>query len=284
MEEEEEGEEEAEERAPDLQKDDMMARRTGVFHKQSTATAVTAVTYNRFLPLPTSVRSTQGEITTDAAPRNKKEVQAERSKMLNIRWAEICVELNKETLTNVWFASSELTSILVFSYFNYGSFSHRLEQQQPRVLTEPTQPHPDVTVVRAASRRERESDDNDEDGDCNKNEPVPDPEKDDMMARRTASFQKPSAVRTNQSISHFLPVPGSLKYSVAPVSAMKPFNTRRKHTEKLANERYTPHLNGDVVLFLQLTKHESLISLTSSYLLTFYGCCGPCRYFGFIPC
>lgn len=102
MEEEEEGEEEAEERAPDLQKDDMMARRTGVFHKQVTATAVT---YNHFLPLPTSVRTTQGEITTDAAPRSKKVVQAERSKMLNIRWAEICVEPNKETLTNVWFAS-----------------------------------------------------------------------------------------------------------------------------------------------------------------------------------
>lgn len=86
----EEDDEEEEERIPDFQKDDMMARRTGVFHKQSTAT----VTYNRFLPLPASKRSTQGEVTTDAAPRSKREVQADRSKKLNARWAEICVELS----------------------------------------------------------------------------------------------------------------------------------------------------------------------------------------------
>lgn len=81
-----EEDEEEEERAPDLQKDDMMARRTGVFHRQST------MTYNRFLPLPTSVRGTQGEVTVDAAPRSKKEVQADRSKMLKSRWAGIGVE------------------------------------------------------------------------------------------------------------------------------------------------------------------------------------------------
>lgn len=82
--------EEEEERIPNLQKDDMMARRTGVFHKQSTAT----VTYNRFLPLPASKRCTQGEVTTDVAPRSKREVLADRSKKLNTRWAEICVELS----------------------------------------------------------------------------------------------------------------------------------------------------------------------------------------------
>lgn len=81
--EEEEEDEQEQERIPDLQKDDMMARRTGVFHKQSTAT----VTYNRFLPLPTSKRCTQGETTADAAPRNKKEVQTARNKNLNVRWA-----------------------------------------------------------------------------------------------------------------------------------------------------------------------------------------------------
>lgn len=86
---EEDEDEEEEERAPDLQKDDMMARRTGVFHRQST------MTYNRFLPLPTSIRGTQGEVTTDAAPRSKKEVQADRSKMLKSRWAGICVELSQ---------------------------------------------------------------------------------------------------------------------------------------------------------------------------------------------
>lgn len=82
----EEEEEDEEERVPDLQKDDMMARRTGVFHRQS------MMTYNRFLPLPTSIRGTQGEVTADAAPRSKKEVQADRNKMMKSRWAGISVE------------------------------------------------------------------------------------------------------------------------------------------------------------------------------------------------
>lgn len=85
----EEEDEDEEERVPDLQKDDMMARRTGVFHKQSTAVA----SFSRFLPLPASQRCTKGEVATDAAPRSKREVQAERSKVPNVRWAEICVEL-----------------------------------------------------------------------------------------------------------------------------------------------------------------------------------------------
>ncbi|XP_028300109.1 LIM and calponin homology domains-containing protein 1-like isoform X6 [Gouania willdenowi] len=77
-----EEEEEEEERMPDLKKDDMMARRTGVFHKQSVATAVT---YNRFLPLPASKHCTRGEVTADAAPRNKQKVFADRSKKLDVR-------------------------------------------------------------------------------------------------------------------------------------------------------------------------------------------------------
>ncbi|TDH16354.1 hypothetical protein EPR50_G00019030 [Perca flavescens] len=176
----EEDEEEVE-RIPDLQKDDMMARRTGVFHKQSTST----VTYNSFLPLPNTKRYTQEEVTTDAAPWNKKKVQADRSKKLNVR----------------------------------------VEQQQP---------HPDKTVIRATSYSEREYDEQEDEYD--ENEPVPDLEKDDMMARRTGSFQKPSAVRTNQAINQFLPVPGSVKYSIAPVSAMKALHRKPKLREKMASE------------------------------------------------
>ncbi|XP_039650157.1 LIM and calponin homology domains-containing protein 1-like isoform X6 [Perca fluviatilis] len=177
----EEEDEEEVERIPDLQKDDMMARRTGVFHKQSTST----VTYNSFLPLPSTKRHTQEEVTTDAAPWNKKKVQADRSKKLNVR----------------------------------------VEQQQP---------HPDKTVIRATSYSEREYDEQEDEYD--ENEPVPDLEKDDMMARRTGSFQKPSAVRTNQAINQFLPVPGSVKYSIAPVSAMKALHRKPKLREKMASE------------------------------------------------
>nr|XP_046270945.1 LIM and calponin homology domains-containing protein 1-like isoform X2 [Scatophagus argus] len=187
---EEEEEEEEEERVPDLQKDDMMARRTGVFHKQTTAT----VTYNRFLPLPASKRCTQGEVTNDAAPQSRRKVQADRSRTLNIRAAP----------------------------------------QQPRVPMEPAQPPPDATVMRATSHSEREYDEDEDEYD--ENRPVPDLEKDDMMARRTGSFPKPGAVRANQSINQFLPVPGSTKYNIAPVSAMKPLHSRPKLTEKVASD------------------------------------------------
>lgn len=139
----------------------------------------------------------------------------------------------------------------MFSYFNYRSFSHRVEQQQPRVPMELAQPHPDTTVIRTTSHREHEYDDEDE---YNENEPVPDLEKDDMMARRTGTFQKPSAARTNQSINQFLPVPGSVKYNIAPVSAMKPLDSRPKLTEKMANERYLLCLNGRFVSIFYLQR------------------------------
>lgn len=127
----------------------------------------------------------------------------------------------------------------MFSYFNSRSFSNRAEQQAGLPM-EPARPHSDTAVVRAASRREREYDDDEEEeeDEYGENEPVPDLEKDDMMARRTGLFQKPSAARSNQSISQFLPVPGSVKYNVAPVSAMKPFNSRPKLTERMATGRY----------------------------------------------
>ncbi|XP_028259077.1 LIM and calponin homology domains-containing protein 1-like isoform X2 [Parambassis ranga] len=183
-EDEEDGEEE--ERIPDLQKDDMMARRTGVFHKQNTAT----VTYNRFLPLPGTKRCAQGEVTTDAALQNKKEVHADWSKKVNIRE----------------------------------------EQQQPGGPVESPQQQLETTVARATSHREHEYEDNEDEYD--ENEPVPDLEKDDMMARRTKSFQAGSTARINQ----FLPVPGSVKYNISPVSAMKPLHSRPKITEKMDSD------------------------------------------------
>nr|XP_043883787.1 LIM and calponin homology domains-containing protein 1-like isoform X2 [Solea senegalensis] len=183
---EEEDEDDEQERIPDLQKDDMMARRTGVFHKQSTAT----VSYNRFLPLPATKRCTQGEDTADAAPRNKKQVQTDRNKKLNAR-----VE----------------------------------QEEQPRVQTETLLPN-----LMATSRSKQEYDDDEDEYD--ENEPVPDLEKDDMMARRTGLFQKPVAPRTNQSFSQFLPVPGSVKYNVSPVSAMKQLRSKPKHAEKMPSE------------------------------------------------
>ncbi|KAM8880179.1 uncharacterized protein AB9W97_015143 isoform 2-T2 [Spinachia spinachia] len=166
---------EEDDKCPDPQKDDMMTRRTGVFHKQSSAT----IAHNRFLPLPSPKRCPPGELATDAAPRNKRDLQADRCKRPNVR-----------------------------------------EEQPPSGVPMET-PQP---------RSEFECEDDEDDYD--ENEPAPDLEKDDMMARRTGSFQKTSS---NVPINRFLPVPGSVKYTIAPVSAMKPLHNRPKFTEKMAS-------------------------------------------------
>lgn len=123
----------------------------------------------------------------------------------------------------------------MFSYFNYKSVSHRAEQQQPKDAMETPKPHPDTAVIRSTSHSEHEYDDDDDE---NEPEPVPDVAKDDMMARRMGLSQKTSAARTNQCFGQFLPIPGSVKYNVAPVSAMKQLHSRPKHSEKVTSERY----------------------------------------------
>lgn len=110
-------------------------------------------------------------------------------------------------------------------------------EEQAKIPMETPQLHSDLTVVRRTAHREHDYDDEDED-EYGENEPVPDLEKDDMMARRTGLFKKNTSFKANQSIKRFLPVPGSVKYSIAPVSAMKQLNSRPKYTEKVDNERY----------------------------------------------
>lgn len=109
---------------------------------------------------------------------------------------------------------------------------------------EAPEPQPDTTVIQSTPQSEHECDDDEDEYD--ENEPLPDLEKDDMMARRTGSFQKPVPVRTNQFVNQFLPVPGSVKYNISPVSAMKQLHRRPKLTENVASERYLLCLNEEI--------------------------------------
>lgn len=111
---------------------------------------------------------------------------------------------------------------------------------------EAPEPQPDTTVIRSTSHDEHEYDEDEDEYD--ENEPVPDLEKDDMMARRSGSFQKPVAARTNQSFNQFLPVPGSVKYNISPVSAMKQLHRRLKLAENVASERYLLYLNDEEIV------------------------------------
>ncbi|CAB1415768.1 unnamed protein product [Pleuronectes platessa] len=101
---------------------------------------------------------------------------------------------------------------------------------------ETTKPQPEVMAVRMTPHKEREYDEDEDEDEYDENEPLPDLEKDDMMARRTGSYQKPTAPRNNQFRNQFLPVPGSVKYKVSPVSAMKPLHSRPKHAERMTSE------------------------------------------------
>ncbi|XP_047221219.1 LIM and calponin homology domains-containing protein 1-like isoform X9 [Girardinichthys multiradiatus] len=184
---EEDDEEEKEERIPDLQKDDMMARKTGVFQKQTAA-------YNRFLPLPGSKWCSREEAPADAAPFSKKGMQAGKSK----------------------------------------EFSTRVDSQRPKVPDETPQHQLEAAVIRAMSQTAGGSDEDEDNYD--KNDHVPDVEKDDMMARRTRLLQKASVVRGNQCFNQFLPVPGSVKCNISPVSAVKQTCNRSKHTENIDRE------------------------------------------------
>lgn len=96
---------------------------------------------------------------------------------------------------------------------------HRADQKQASLPIEPSGPLPEPAVVAGDAESE--------------NEPVPDPEKDDMMARRSGSHHS----RANQGAKQFLPVPGSVRYAVSPVSAMKPLSSRQKVADKAASGR-----------------------------------------------
>lgn len=125
------------------------------------------------------------------------------------------------------FAALEKCSYLVFSYFSYRLLSLHLH---PRVSRETPQQIHELTTLQAMPHEEGEQDDSE--GEYGENEPVPDLEKDDMMARRTRSFQR-------ASFNQFLPVPGSVKYNICPVSAMPQLRSQPKLNKSPDRDRYS---------------------------------------------
>uniref|UniRef100_A0A3Q3D7F6 LIM and calponin homology domains-containing protein 1-like n=1 Tax=Hippocampus comes TaxID=109280 RepID=A0A3Q3D7F6_HIPCM len=212
--EEEEGEEE--ERIPDIQKDDMMARRTGVFHQQS----ATSASYNRFLPLPAS--KYKGQV---AGPATK---EVNRSKNIRAEEGKVPVECDpcsqierehvddddnaKGPLSNPekddmmacragWLQKANPTFrqfLPVPGALKNNTIQSCGSKQAPKCVGK-------VTAVERdpCSQIEREHVDDDDD---NAKGPLSNPEKDDMMARRAGWLQK-----ANPTFRQFLPVPGALK-------------------------------------------------------------------------
>ncbi|KAI5628185.1 LIM and calponin-likey domains-containing protein 1 isoform X3 [Silurus asotus] len=158
---EEQEDDEEKEQQPDLQKDDMMARRTGVFQKMS------GRAYNRFLPLPGV----------------KKETRPDESSQ-------------KESWSV--FSDAHLDRNIKTKRFKVGQ---RVEQVEP----EPKVPSSAVQKVSEVLESSSTHVEVYRDG---YNYPDNDDlDKDDMLARRTASYQKPSGNQFNS----FLPKPGGVK-------------------------------------------------------------------------
>ncbi|XP_043971662.1 LIM and calponin homology domains-containing protein 1-like isoform X1 [Gambusia affinis] len=167
-----EDEEEEEERIPDLQKDDMMARRTGAFLNQTAGSA----DFRRFLPPPGSGWSSRGEVAADAAPPSNKE----------------------------------------------GLIGTRAASQQPRIPEETPHRSLKPAVIRATTQTEGEPDESDRD------KSIPDLDRDDMVARRSGTFQKAAVFRGNQGFNQFLPVPGSVRRNISSETAGKQSGNRSK--------------------------------------------------------
>ncbi|XP_053336153.1 LIM and calponin homology domains-containing protein 1a [Clarias gariepinus] len=162
---EEEEEEEEKERQPDLKKDDMMARRTGVFQNAG------GKVRNRFLPLPGSKKETRPAVSA------QEESTGDPFMERNIKTKRFKVGQRAEQVKPEPTVPSTVT------------------QKEPESLGS-TPTHADDSYKHCGNYDE----DNDEG-------PLHNPEKDDMLARRTGSYQKPSGNQFNA----FLPKPGGVR-------------------------------------------------------------------------
>ncbi|KAG1956624.1 LIM and calponiny domains-containing protein [Pimephales promelas] len=204
--EDDEEDEEEEESQPDIEKDDMLARRTGAFLKPASGTS-----YNRFLPQPSSKR----EGTSGASIAQKGSIVMGMSGDRDFQYLERNIKIKRTKI---------------------GQRNEPVDQvpKTPVPVAAVTQKSPDI--VRSSgtnvdcSGGYDDDDDDDDDDECGDDGHQPDFEKDDMLARRTGSYQKPNA-GAGQAFNVFLPKPGSVKHKTIPVSGSQSFlKTREQET------------------------------------------------------
>ncbi|XP_051561403.1 LIM and calponin homology domains-containing protein 1-like isoform X2 [Myxocyprinus asiaticus] len=195
-----EGEEE-EEKQPDVEKDDMLARRTGVFQKPATGTS-----YNRFLPQPGSKR----EGATGASLAQKGSIQMGTIGERDLQYLERNIKTKRTKI---------------------GQRNEPDDQLPPVPLSVVTQKSPDIvrsTATNVGGSCSYISDDYDE---CGDEGPPPDFDKDDMLTRRTGAHQKPSGV-AGQTFNACLPKPGAVKLKSTPGSGLQQSYIKPKEQEK----------------------------------------------------
>nr|XP_055061599.1 LIM and calponin homology domains-containing protein 1a isoform X6 [Misgurnus anguillicaudatus] len=185
-----------EERQVDIEKDDMMARRTGSFQKSARGAA-----YNRFLPLPGSKK----EINAAASSAQKGSNQMGMSGERELQYLESNIKTKRTKI---------------------GQRNEPADQQAPVAIV--TQKSPDI--VRSPATGVDRSGDYNEYDECWDKDPPPDVEKDDMLARRTGGYQK-LRVGTGQPFNAFLPSPGAVKQKTSPVPGLIQSKPREQETD-----------------------------------------------------
>ncbi|XP_016299598.1 LIM and calponin homology domains-containing protein 1-like isoform X2 [Sinocyclocheilus anshuiensis] len=190
-------EDEEEERQPDIEKDDMLARRTGAFQKPASGTS-----YNRFLPQSGSKRE-----GATAASLAQKGTSGER----DLQYLERSIKTKRTKIGQRNEPVSQVT-------------------KTPVPVAVVTEKSPDI--VRSSATNANRSGSYDECGD----DQLPDFEKDDMIARRTGSYQKPSA---GQAFNAFLPKPVAVKHKITPISGSQSYLKPREQETAPSLDSFT---------------------------------------------
>ncbi|XP_043093249.1 LIM and calponin homology domains-containing protein 1a isoform X3 [Puntigrus tetrazona] len=194
--EEDEEEEEEKERQPDIEKDDMLARRTGAFPKPGSGTS-----FNRFLPQPASKRE-----GATAASLAQKGTSGDR----DLQYFERSIKTKRSKI------------------------GQRNEPVVPVAVV--TEKSSDIAHSSTTNATRSDNYDDDDDDECGDDDQLPDFEKDDMLSRRTGSYQKPSAA---QSFNAFLPKPGAVKHKITPVSGSQSYLKPREQETAPSPDSFT---------------------------------------------
>ncbi|RXN25579.1 LIM and calponin -like protein [Labeo rohita] len=220
-------EDEEDERQPDIQKDDMLARRTGSFQKPASGTS-----YNRFLPQPGSKK----ENTTAASLAQKGIMGTSGDRDLQY------LERNIKTKRTMIGQRNEPVEV----------------PKTPVPVAVITEKSPDV--VRSSITNANRFGSYNDDDECGDDDQLPDFEKDDMLARRTGFNQKPSA---GQVFNAFLPKPGAVKHKITPVGGLQS-SLKPREQETASSLDREQSLRLPFTALLCFSNHGNFLSFTLS--------------------
>uniref|UniRef100_A0A9J8B8E3 LIM and calponin homology domains 1a n=1 Tax=Cyprinus carpio carpio TaxID=630221 RepID=A0A9J8B8E3_CYPCA len=194
-------EDEEEERQPDIEKDDMLARRTGALQKPASGTS-----YNRFLPHPGSKRQ-----CATAASLSQKGTSGDR----DLQYIERSIKTKRTKI---------------------GQRNETVSQETKTLVPVAVVAEKNPDIVRSSATNATRSGGYDDDDECGYDDQLPDFEKDDMLAQRTGSYQKPSA---GQAFNAFLPKPGAVKHKIPPVSGSQSYLKPREQETAPSLDSFT---------------------------------------------